>query len=290
MKTNAAPQTKIITYLLILLSLSAVFYYFILSAGSMYVQGGMYVMGLMWCPGVAGIITKLIHERSLKGMGLKFGKFKYLAVAYLLPLGYCLLVYGFTWISGLGNFPNLSFVDELRESYNITAASPAMVIIIYTSALMGLGIFVGILSGLGEEIGWRGFFVPELCKIMSFTKATFISAIVWLLWHMPILLFADYNLPGTPRWYAALMFTIMVMGISFPFNWLRIKSGSLWPAVVLHTSHNLFVQNLFTPLTVSKAITPYIIDEFGIGLAILGLLIGWYFWRKSRKLLPQLKA
>ncbi|MDX9864655.1 MAG: CPBP family glutamic-type intramembrane protease [Anaerolineaceae bacterium] len=45
------------------------------------------------------------------------------------------------------------------------------------------------------------------------------------------------------------MFTILVVGISTVFAWLRLQSGSLWPAAVLHASHNLFVQAIFTSLT-----------------------------------------
>ena len=278
MQTQASPQKKIITYLVILLALSAIFYTLILSAGSLYVNGGIYVLGLMWCPGVAGMLTKLIYERSLRGLGWKLGKFKYLALAYLLPVGYCLVVYGLTWLSGLGGFPNVEFLTQLRQSYTSAATSDAVLIAIYAANMAVFGLFGGLLTGLGEEIGWRGFFVPELCKITSYTKAMLISGAVWVLWHLPLILFADYNLPGIPRWYAAGMFTIMVMGISFAFGWLRLKSGSLWPAAVLHASHNLFVQSIFTPLTEIKPITPYVIDEFGFGLAILGILVGWFFW------------
>ncbi|MBE0688464.1 MAG: CPBP family intramembrane metalloprotease, partial [Anaerolineaceae bacterium] len=79
------------------------------------------------------------------------------------------------------------------------------------------------------------------------------------------------------------MFTIMVLGISFAFAWLRLKSGSLWTAAILHASHNLFIQAIFTPLTLQKKITPYIIDEFGVGLAIAGMLVALLFIRKNKQ-------
>lgn len=105
-----------------------------------------------------------------------------------------------------------------------------------------------VIWALGEEIGWRGFLVPELSKTVSFTGTALISGVVWALWHYPILIFADYN-AGTATWYALTCFTVMVVAISFVFAWLRLKSGSLWTGALLHASHNLYVQNIFTPLT-----------------------------------------
>ncbi|HEX7556722.1 MAG TPA: type II CAAX endopeptidase family protein [Leptolinea sp.] len=274
---------KIATFLGITLAISAIFYYLIISAGSLQANGGIYVLLLMWTPGVAAMITQLTYERSLKGLGWKPGKFKYLALAYLIPLGYCLIVYGITWLTGLGNFPSPEFVNNLKISYpGLTSVTGS--ILVYSAAMATIGFISSILSALGEEIGWRGLLVPEMAKVMPFTKVAFLSGLIWAAWHMPLIFFSDYNLPGLPTWYAGLMFLIMVMGISFIFAWLRLKSGSLWTAVILHASHNIFVQAVFTPLTGQKPITPFIIDEFGCGLAIVAIGLAILFWRKRKDL------
>jgi protein-S-isoprenylcysteine O-methyltransferase Ste14 len=78
------------------------------------------------------------------------------------------------------------------------------------------------------------------------------------------------------------MFTLMVTGLNFVFSWLRVQSGSFWPAAVLHASHNLFVQSIFTPLTLQNHVTPYIIDEFGVGLALAGLVLAVIFFEKKK--------
>lgn len=72
----------------------------------------------------------------------------------------------------------------------------------------------------------------------------------------------------------------MVLGISSPFAWLTLKSGSLWPAAVLHASHNLFIQGIFDPLTGEAGWTAYLTGEFGLGLALAGLVTAWVFWRR----------
>lgn len=273
---------KILVFLSITFAFSLVFYYLIISAGSLEAGGGLYVLLLMWTPGVAGLITQLIFERSLKGMGWKPGTIKYLGLAYVIPLLYCLVVYGFTWIAGLGGVPSFSMVENLTAGF--PGVSTITAIFVYSASMGTIGVFISLLSGLGEEIGWRGLLVPEMAKIMSFSKVSLISGLIWALWHMPLILFADYNLPGIPKWYAALMFLIMVIGISYIFAWLRIKSGSLWTAAILHASHNIFVQAIFTPLTEKIDITPYIIDEFGCGLAVIGIILAIYFWRKQGEL------
>jgi uncharacterized protein len=87
-----------------------------------------------------------------------------------------------------------------------------------------------------------------------------------------------------PLWYALVCFTAMVLGLSFAFTWLRLKSGSLWTGVLFHASHNLFVQGIFTPLTAQTGPSKYLIDEFGAALAIAALVVGYLFWRRRASL------
>lgn len=281
MLTNK-PIKKISTFLGITFAISCIFYFLIINAGGLEAKGGLYVFLLMWTPGLAGIATQLIYEHSIKGLGWKPGPFKYLALAYIIPLIYCLVVYGITWLTGLGQFPSSSFLKNLTGSYP-GLSSPAA-IAVYTLIMGTVGALVSLFSGLGEEIGWRGLLVPEMAKILPFWKVGLFSGLIWAVWHMPLIFFSNYNLPGIPTWYAALMFMIMVVGISFVFAWLRLRSGSLWTAAMLHASHNLFVQSIFTPLTGQTAITPFIIDEFGCGLAIAISVLAIIFWKKRKEL------
>lgn len=125
--------------------------------------------------------------------------------------------------------------------------------------------------------------MPQLAKLTTFPKTALISGIIWSVWHYPILLFADYN-SGTPAWYGLTRFTVMVLGISFCFAWLRLKSGSLWTGTILHASHNLFIQGVFTPLTKDSGITEYVIDEFGAALAIAAVVVAYFSWKKAAEL------
>jgi membrane protease YdiL (CAAX protease family) len=97
--------------------------------------------------------------------------------------------------------------------------------------------------------------------------------------------FADYN-SGTPAWYGLSCFAVMVVSSSFIFTWFRLKSGSLWTAVLLHASHNLFIQAFFTPLTIDTGKTKYFYDEFGVVLPVITLLLAIYFWSRRGELNP----
>ncbi|MEP7087957.1 MAG: CPBP family intramembrane glutamic endopeptidase, partial [Gemmatimonadota bacterium] len=143
------------------------------------------------------------------------------------------------------------------------------------------GLAISAAFALGEELGWRGFLVPKLAEHFTFARTAIISGIIWASWHVPLIIFADYN-GGTPTLYSIACFALMVVGISFPLAWLRIKSGSVWPAVLLHASHNLFIQGFFDTVTIDTGVTRYLLSEFGAVLATTAAITGFLYWRSNR--------
>lgn len=271
---------KIWIFLLLTFAFSAIFYYFIIAAGSIHT----YSWGLMWSPGVAALITQLIFQRNLRGLGWSIKPAKYWLMGYGLPACYGLLVYGIVWLTGLGSFAPEAMAQQAAAQLHIQTQSPTVFLVIYLIIAATAGMVSSCATALGEEIGWRGLLVPELAKRFSFTTTALVSGVIWALWHYPGILFADYNNAGVSPGFGLLCFTIMVIGTSFAFAWLRLKSGSLWPAVILHASHNLFIQAIFTPLTGATRFTPYVIGEFGVGLALVALPVAYLFWRKRAEI------
>ena len=264
-------------------ALSAIFYFLIIYSGKVGGGAGQYVIGLMWCPGISALITMKILKRNISELGWKWGETKHQVKSYLIPLLYVFIAYAIIWSFGLGGFYNEEMVSWIKESLGLGEISDGLSIVLYFLLVGVFGIFYNMSAALGEEIGWRGFLVPELYKSQGFTKTSLITGFIWGVWHLPILLFADYN-SGTPSWYAMPCFIVMAIGISFIYTWFRMKSGSLWTAVILHGSHNLFIQNIFTPLTKDTGNTAYYIDEFGIVLPIVAIGIAIYFWTKRKEL------
>jgi len=274
------PQRKVILFLTLTVFLSALSYFPMLRAGTVGVQGGLFVFTLMWSPGLAALLTQLIATRSLRGLGWRLGSPRWLGIAWILPVLYAFPVYAFTWLIGLGIFPNPSRIARLAEEYSSTSTATTVTIFLLFS--LTLDMVFPLLSALGEEIGWRGLLVPELAKTTSFTKTALISGIVWAAWHIPGIFLADLNSTGIPNLYAATMFAVLIIALSFPFAWLTLKSGSLWPAVLLHAFHNQFVQGMLDKLTGKTAVTPYITGEFGVGMALTGVVVAYVFFRMQR--------
>lgn len=247
----------------------------ILRTGRLGTWGGLAVMLVMWAPGVAGMLTQLITTRSLRGMGWRPQTLGLLGLALILPLIYAGPVYGLTWLSGLGSFNPQGWTSQL-PGFSVGSA---------LALLLTAGLLQSLISGTGEEIGWRGLLVPALAKVYPFQKVALYSSLIWLLYHVPLILAADYHGEGTPRWYSLLCFAAMVMAMGTVMAWLRTVSGSLWPPAVLHASHNLLVQAIFDGGTKPGEWSGYITGEFGAGLVLTIGVVAWVMV-KHRSPLP----
>ena len=276
----ATSKKQIVAYVLLLFLFSSVFYFLILHAGTLRAGGGLYVRALMWCPALAAFATLRLSRCSFSDLGWRWGDYQ--LQSWWIPLFYAAIAYVIVWSSGLGGFPNPDFIKQARETLGLHA--PAWIsVVLYILLVSVFGLIGSLASALGEEIGWRGFLVPELARDFSFTTTALISGIVWSVWHYPVLIWGDYN-AGTPTWYGLTCFTIMVISISFIFAWMRLKSGSLWTGAMLHASHNLFVQAIFTPLTRNTGKTAWYIDEFGAVLPAVVIVFAVYFWNRRHEL------
>ncbi len=268
---SLTPRQRIVAFLVLTYALSTIFYVPIATSGKLRM---LPVFGLMWCPGTAAVIIRLVTQRNLRGTGWKWGATRWQVVSYLLPPALGAVIYGLVWTTGFGTFNAAGLTQQMGAPIPL----PATLALIAT-----LGLILSAIFALGEEIGWRGFLVPELAQVTSFTQTALISGAAWSVYHYPLILFADYN-SGAPKWFALLVFTWMVVASSFVYAWLRLRSGSVWTGVILHGSHNLFIQQVFDQLTKDEGLTRYVTTEFGVGLAIGYSLVAFYFWRRRGEL------
>ena len=143
-QTDAAmdPRTRngLIVFLTLTFGLSAIFYFWSFSG----VPLAQVAPPLMWTPGVAAIVSQLVFHRTLVGLGWRLGPWRYLLLAMLVPIAYCLVIYVPVWVTGLGGFDRACLGKVLP--------------------FVPIAMAQSLLTALGEEIGWRGFLAPTLYR------------------------------------------------------------------------------------------------------------------------------
>ncbi|RNL84347.1 CPBP family intramembrane glutamic endopeptidase [Halostreptopolyspora alba] len=147
--------------------------------------------------------------------------------------------------------------------------------------LVALGMFlltvvpVTLLMTFGEELGWRGYLLPRLLPL-GVWPALLLTGVIHGLWHGPQLL-----IQARSGWMGAdsvAVFLTFVVVAGILFGWLRLASGSVWPAVVAHGANNSVTSLGF--LTLSDADTPThpVLYSGGaggaVGMVLILLLVG----------------
>ena len=272
------PKRAIVVYLLFTLLFSSLIWALIIWSGHLGMAFGTMVIAIMWCPALAALASCRVLGRSLRSLAWRWPEWKYIATGYFVPLAYAGIAYSAVWALRLGGW-NRDLVNLVVERFGLRGMPAWGTFVLWLLFTATATFIMRIATALGEEIGWRGFLVPELAKQMSFMKLSVLSGIIWAAWHAPLLLFADYN-AGTNRWYAMTCFAVMIVSSSFIFAWLRLKSASLWPAAVLHASHNLFVQTVFDSIMRDTGKTFWYTTEFGVALALVTTCFAAYFWTR----------
>ncbi|MEV6037015.1 CPBP family intramembrane glutamic endopeptidase [Nonomuraea sp. NPDC052116] len=121
------------------------------------------------------------------------------------------------------------------------------------------------IPALGEEWGWRGWLLPRLVSTNGMLLGLVYTGVIWGLWHAPLTLLG-YNYARLSSW-AALFFVGFCVLFGVLIGWLRLRTGSVWPAVVAHGSLNAVAQSV---LLLGDAAAPP--NEVLVGLTGL---VGW---------------
>lgn len=274
---NKETWKTIILFLSLLTALSSIAYYAILKLN----PTSIYVGALMISPALASFITLKIRNRPISSLPWSINDLKYLKLAYITPILYVSIAYVFIWLFGFGDLINMERVLKWSEELGIDSVNQTLVIVVMIFLLLTVAVIKNLGSTLGEEIGWRGFLIFELKKVMSFKALTIVSGIIWAVWHFPII-----NLMyGRGEFLLLHMaaFTIMILGVSVILAYYTFKSNSLWPAAIYHSVHNIYIQKICTPLTVANENTFFWIDEYGFMIPIVTTVFAIYFWKKAEK-------
>lgn len=277
---------QILTFLFFVILFSGISYYIVIHSGHLSVGNGLVVGFLMWCPAFAAFATCELLKIDIGTLGWSWRPTRYVAWGYIIPVLYGLPVYLACWWVIRGSFDFAKFAEPLGRSYGFPESPRATAIFIVIPLYASIGVISSAAPALGEEIGWRGFLLPRLVAQAGFTWGCLTSGCIWAVWHYPLLLFADYN-AGTKPAFALTCFTLMVIADACILGWLRLKSGSLWPAAILHASHNLFIQAIFDRMTAPVGKALYVTTEFGAGMVFTIAAVALYFWSRRAEVMTR---
>ncbi|WP_129630039.1 CPBP family intramembrane glutamic endopeptidase [Candidatus Oscillochloris fontis] len=172
-----------------------------------------------------------------------------------------------------------AYRELLAQAEAISGPVPiaaSTLVMIQIAAAFTIAPILNAIPTLGEELGWRGYLLPQLLPLGQW-PALLISGAIWGLWHAPVILLG-YNYPDHPVLGVLLMTGFCIIwGILF--GWLRLATGSVWPAMIAHGALNgsagitfLLLQagtSYDTALTGPTGMTGWIVP-----LLVIGLLMG----------------
>lgn len=261
-KLTGTNKAAIFTVLLLLMALAVALYIRALGITSEFAAAWY-----MFIPTLAVLIMLLIVTRDgyskegWKTLGLHRLGLKAWWIAVLAPVLVGVIATAIVWATPLAAFVVPDNVGRQILSFFIQ-------LVVFTLTF-----------SLGEELGWRGYLLPQLLS-MGRTSAMVLVGLVWAAWHMPLSFLTPlYHADGNKLIVVPLFVGTIVAG-SFFFGYLRLWTGSVWPASIAHTAHNSAWATLgaFTLTSNPVVVNEYLAGDNGVlilvGTAVAAVWLG----------------
>lgn len=251
-------------------------------------QAGQYLaQGYMLIPALSALITRLFFdERRFSDANLRLGPLKYylhfwlfsLGISALYFLSYTLLGAGQWDLSGETFLANLSEQlaasgQDIQETLPPGMTPQSMLLIFFVGGLTVFNILPGLITGLGEEFGWRGLMFPRLYEIRPWA-AFVIGGLIWFLWHLPLALVVPQPYEVSMR-ERLLLIVPMAAGIICTHTYLayaNLKSGSIFVAALAH----IVLNNASASFSYLFAIKDAFLANLGTALVMIAVVAGLY--------------
>ncbi|MBN2393452.1 MAG: CPBP family intramembrane metalloprotease [Anaerolineae bacterium] len=160
--------------------------------------------------------------------------------------------------------------------------------VVFVPVLLSALVF-NFVRNIFEEFGWRGYLTPKLAKLaLPNVTAHLITGAIWGIWHLPyylgLLNASEIRLYTSQNLIVFILFTILgLVAASIAFGEIRLLTGSVWPAVLMHAVSNAIILTLLTggyarvQSTTELLFTP---GMHGILSMIVIVIIGWGMYRR----------
>src|SRR5215211_973368 len=256
-------KAAIFTVIVLLLAVTMAASISLFSITSEFLSTALY----MFTPALTALIMMLVVTRDdysgegWKVLGLHRLGLKAWLAAFLAPLLVGVVATAIVWAKPLAKFVMLD--DAVSQI---------------------LGFFIGtvlatLTLSLGEELGWRGYLLPQLLSTGR-RRALVLVGLIWAAWHMPLIFLTPlYHSTGN-RLIVLPLFVGSIVAGSFFFGYLRIWTDSVCPASIAHSSHNVAWGTLaaFTVTSNPVVVNQYLVGDNGVlilvGVAVAAVWLG----------------
>jgi membrane protease YdiL (CAAX protease family) len=145
------------------------------------------------------------------------------------------------------------------------------------------GMFV-VWFSLAEEIGMRGYLQPHLMSLGR-NRALLLVGLVFATWHMPLIFLTPLYHAAGNKLLVLPLFYGTVVAASFIFGYLRIYTGSVWPASIAHSVHNAAWGLLaaFTLTSSPVVVNQYLVGDNGILIFVGAVIVAIWVGRMLRR-------
>ena len=218
-------------------------------------------------------------SEGLKSLGLHRLGLRAWPVAILGPLLVLGVAYGVVWATGLARFA----VPEALAEQGAGVGMPLWLWVPF-ALIVGPLFTLGLVLSLGEELGWRGYVLPRL-EFLGTWAAVLLTGLLHAVFHLPVIFLTTLYHAGANKLFLVPLFVLSVTLVGMFLGYLRLSTGSVWPAVLGHSAHNS-IWAAFSALSAGSTplASEYLAGESGV-LVILGYaaLGGWLMYTLTRK-------
>jgi membrane protease YdiL (CAAX protease family) len=263
-------------------------------------------------PALANVATRLITREGWGHLMLRpnFRRgWRYYLAAWLLPLAAMIVGGAVFYLLFLQSFdPNLG---RMRSDPTLAAVwkmfadlpfavvdHPWLVWLYFAAASMTINALIFAVTGIGEEFGWRAYLLPKLVERLTGTarasasagepvhasgldaagarKAALLVGVIWGVWHWPAFFIQMTFDPGMHILFP-LVYLVSTCSLSVLMSWVALRSGSVWPAALVHGELRLY-SALVAVYPLKGPAIPLVGPESagligGIGFTILALVL-----------------
>lgn len=238
------------------------------------VVGQLALFGGAFAPTLAMLVAWAVGRRG-PDWGFRRTPMRTIGIAWLFSVVAVFTAYASGWLTGVAGF------DPARLEAG-TGMPPLLAVVV--GLIPGVLPFVAL--ALGEQLGWSSFVTARLAAFRGPDVTAVAVGLSWAACHVPMMLFVPGAVvEGIPVAWAIAMFAIQCLAFSFPMVWLRVRTRSIWPVLVLHATLNASIYFVAEFVTVPTEASEWFIGEGGVltaAGAVVAALVTLPLWRGRR--------